>query len=171
MKKFRAILALLLAGCMVFGMAACSLQPSTEGDGTQIGGGSEDETQQPGGEGETQQPGDDEGETEQPGDDETQEPGDVPAESSVFWEDVLDALFGDETPCAGSILTSARQAGAVQRAAQALERTLEGLDAAMTTDAVLTDVEEALEALGEITGRTMREEVVNRIFSRFCVGK
>ena len=41
----------------------------------------------------------------------------------------------------------------------------------MTPDAVLTDVEEALEALGEITGRTMREEVVNRIFSRFCVGK
>ena len=86
-------------------------------------------------------------------------------------EDVLDALFGDETPCDGSILTNARQAGAVQRAAQALERTLEGLDAAMTPDAVLTDVEEALEALGEITGRTMREEVVNRIFSRFCVGK
>lgn len=106
MKKFRAILALLLAGCMVFGMAACSLQPSTEGDGTQIGGGSEDETQQPGGngdeteqpggEGETQQPGDDEGETEQPGDDETQEPGDVPAESSVFWEDVLDALSQED---------------------------------------------------------------------------
>ena len=86
-------------------------------------------------------------------------------------EDVLDELFGDETPCDGSILTNARQAGAVQRAAQALERTLEGLDAAMTPDAVLTDVEEALEALGEITGRTMREEVVNRIFSRFCVGK
>lgn len=86
-------------------------------------------------------------------------------------EDVLDELFGDETPCDGSILTNARQAEAVKRAAEALERTLEGLDAAMTPDAVLTDVEAALEALGEITGRTMREEVVNRIFSRFCVGK
>lgn len=86
-------------------------------------------------------------------------------------EDVLDQLFGDETPCDGSILTNARQAGAVKRAVEALERTLQGLDAAMTPDAVLTDVEEALEALGEITGQSMREEVVNRIFSRFCVGK
>jgi len=41
----------------------------------------------------------------------------------------------------------------------------------MTPDAVLVDVEAAMEALGEITGQTMREEITNRIFSRFCVGK
>ena len=41
----------------------------------------------------------------------------------------------------------------------------------MTPDAVLVDVEDALEALGEITGQTMREEITNQIFSRFCVGK
>ena len=35
----------------------------------------------------------------------------------------------------------------------------------------LTDAEDALEALGELTGRTAREEIVGRIFSRFCVGK
>ena len=32
-------------------------------------------------------------------------------------------------------------------------------------------VEDALEALGEITGKCMREEITNQIFSRFCVGK
>ena len=57
------------------------------------------------------------------------------------------------------------------RAVEALERTVQGLDDAMTPDAVLTDVEAALEALGEITGKSMREEIVSRIFSRFCVGK
>lgn len=41
----------------------------------------------------------------------------------------------------------------------------------MTPDAVLTDGEEALDALGELTGRTAKEEIVSRIFSRFCVGK
>ena len=41
----------------------------------------------------------------------------------------------------------------------------------MTPDAVLTDVEAALERLGELTGRAVREDVVDRIFSRFCVGK
>ena len=86
-------------------------------------------------------------------------------------EDALDVLFPDETPCDGSILTNARQAAAVARAVEALERTLHGLDDAMTPDAVLTDVEAALEALGEITGKSMREEIVSRIFSRFCVGK
>ena len=41
----------------------------------------------------------------------------------------------------------------------------------MTPDAVLVDVEAAMEALGEITGQVMREEITNRIFERFCVGK
>ena len=42
---------------------------------------------------------------------------------------------------------------------------------AMTPDAVLVDVEQALQALAELTGRTMREDLLNRIFARFCVGK
>ena len=38
-------------------------------------------------------------------------------------------------------------------------------------DAVLVDLEAAMDALGEVTGRTMREDITNRIFERFCVGK
>ena len=41
----------------------------------------------------------------------------------------------------------------------------------MTPDAILTDVEEAMDALGEVTGRRVREDITNRIFERFCVGK
>ena len=41
----------------------------------------------------------------------------------------------------------------------------------LTPDAVLCDVETAMEALGEVTGRTVREDIVSRIFERFCVGK
>ena len=40
-----------------------------------------------------------------------------------------------------------------------------------TPDIVLTETETAMAALGELTGRTVREEVTNRIFERFCVGK
>ena len=50
-------------------------------------------------------------------------------------------------------------------------RAREALESGLTPDAVLTDAEEALDALGELTGRTAREEIVSRIFSRFCVGK
>ena len=41
----------------------------------------------------------------------------------------------------------------------------------MTPDAVLLDVEEAMAALGELTGASIREDVTARIFQRFCVGK
>ena len=41
----------------------------------------------------------------------------------------------------------------------------------MTPDAVLSDAERALSALGELTGRTLREDLTARIFERFCVGK
>ena len=83
----------------------------------------------------------------------------------------LGAIFGTETPCDGSILTNARQTGAVARARDAVSRTIEGLAAGLTPDALLTDVEEALEAMGELSGRTVREDITNRIFERFCVGK
>ena len=51
------------------------------------------------------------------------------------------------------------------------ERLLAALDGGITPDAVLLDAEAALTALGELTGKTMREEIVARIFERFCVGK
>ena len=72
---------------------------------------------------------------------------------------------------AGSMLTNARQAQAARAALAALREAETGLLAGVTPDAVLTDVEGALEALAELTGRAVREDVVERIFSRFCVGK
>lgn len=50
-------------------------------------------------------------------------------------------------------------------------RARDGLEDGFTPDAVLTDVEEAMEAMGELSGRTIREDITNRIFERFCVGK
>ena len=69
------------------------------------------------------------------------------------------------------MLTNARQYEAVLRAREAVRRALAALEEGMTPDAVLTDAEEALAALGELDGRTLREDLVEAIFSRFCVGK
>ena len=71
----------------------------------------------------------------------------------------------------GEILTNARQEEAAKRAWEAVRRARGALEAGMTPDALLTDVEEALAALGELTGQSVREDVTDRIFSRFCVGK
>ena len=45
------------------------------------------------------------------------------------------------------------------------------LEDGLTPDAVLSDVERAMNALGEVTGQTLREDLTARIFERFCVGK
>ena len=87
-------------------------------------------------------------------------------------EDAVAALFpaGEDTD-SGSLLTDRRQEEAAARARDAIRRAREALAAGLTPDAILTDAEEALDALGELTGRTAKEEIVSRIFSRFCVGK
>ena len=85
--------------------------------------------------------------------------------------DVVDTMFAGEVPCDGSILTNARQYDAIRRSYEAILRGLQGLAAQQTPDAVLTDLEEAMDAIGEVTGATVREDITARIFERFCVGK
>ena len=85
--------------------------------------------------------------------------------------DAVDTIFENDLPCDGSILTNARQYDAIRRANDAILRALQGLSFGTTPDAVLTDVEQAMEAMGEVTGGTVREDITARIFERFCVGK
>ena len=87
-------------------------------------------------------------------------------------EKAVSTLFPAGDPGeAGSLLTDQRQEDAARRARDAVRRGRAALEAGLTPDAVLTDAEEALDAIGELTGRTAKEEIVSRIFSRFCVGK
>ena len=66
-------------------------------------------------------------------------------------------------------MTNARQKDAAQRALNSVHAAKDALD--LSPDAVLTEAEAAMTALGELTGRTAREDMVARIFERFCVGK
>jgi tRNA modification GTPase len=91
-------------------------------------------------------------------------------------EEALTALARDRFPQSGAqaaevLLTNQRQTDAVRRALDSVQRAREALAAGITPDALLTDVEEALTALGELTGQTVREDITARIFQRFCVGK
>jgi tRNA modification GTPase len=60
---------------------------------------------------------------------------------------------------------------AVTRTRENLLRAQEGLEMGVPPDLLLTDIEGALDALGEVTGTTVREDITGRIFQRFCVGK
>ena len=86
-------------------------------------------------------------------------------------EETIQAMFPLPAVPAGEILTNARQAEAVARAVESMEAALEAMNTGATPDIVLTEAEGAMAALGELTGRSIREDVTNRIFQRFCVGK
>ena len=83
----------------------------------------------------------------------------------------IEALYPAGHAASGELLTNARQAEAVQRALSAISAARSALSQGLTPDAVLTDAEGALEALGELNGKSIREDLVSTIFSRFCVGK
>lgn len=69
------------------------------------------------------------------------------------------------------VITNIRHIAALTRAKEALERLEDGLLVGMPTDLVTIDLNIAIDALGEITGATVSEDIVDSIFHNFCVGK
>ena len=86
-------------------------------------------------------------------------------------ERVIRELFPLPAVPAGEILTNARQAEAVARARESIRAARAAVEQGCTPDIVLTECEAAMAALGELSGRSVREDVTARIFERFCVGK
>lgn len=86
-------------------------------------------------------------------------------------EETVKELFPLPQVPAGEILTNSRQAEAIARALESMRAAKEAMLLGATPDIVLTETETAMAALGELSGRTIREDITNRIFERFCVGK
>ena len=96
----------------------------------------------------------------------------VTGEGLPALEAAVAALYPPDTSVpVGQVLTSPRQADAVARALDYIRAAMDAMDAGVTPDAVLTEVEGAMNALGELSGRIVREDITNGIFARFCVGK
>ena len=89
--------------------------------------------------------------------------------------DALEKLLCELYPAperrADAMLTNSRQADAVSRALASVRAGREAAEQLVTPDAALCEIETAMSALGELTGRTVREDITARIFERFCVGK
>lgn len=69
------------------------------------------------------------------------------------------------------MLTNMRHVEAIKKALKFLDECLKGLNAGITLDVVSIDLKNLWMALGEITGNNNNEEIINEIFSGFCVGK
>ncbi|TXB65795.1 tRNA uridine-5-carboxymethylaminomethyl(34) synthesis GTPase MnmE [Vicingus serpentipes] len=69
------------------------------------------------------------------------------------------------------IVTNARHFEALSKANESLIKVLEGLDVNITGDFLAMDIRQALHQLGEITGEITTDDLLDNIFSKFCIGK
>ena len=83
----------------------------------------------------------------------------------------LIASFAPEEDTESSALSQARHAQAAMKACESLDDAMRAIDDGMPLDVCAVDLAAALDCLGEITGETMSEEVISKVFERFCVGK
>lgn len=82
----------------------------------------------------------------------------------------IQSLYTDGKIESDAVLTGERQYGAVCRAVSLTKSALSALDA-FGEDIAGSELEQAMGAIGEIDGRSVGEDIVNRIFHNFCVGK
>ena len=71
----------------------------------------------------------------------------------------------------GAIITNTRHYTGLSRTLEALESILDGLKVGITHDFLAQDIRHALHYLGEITGEITNEDLLDTIFSKFCIGK
>ncbi len=69
------------------------------------------------------------------------------------------------------MLSNARHYEAIVRAHTAIEAVLSGLDSGLSGELLSLDLQDCLNALGEVTGQITNQEVLSNIFSKFCIGK
>ncbi|MES2378113.1 MAG: tRNA uridine-5-carboxymethylaminomethyl(34) synthesis GTPase MnmE [Bacteroidota bacterium] len=85
--------------------------------------------------------------------------------SRIYSSAVKDQLDGNET-----LVTNIRHLEALQKTEEALARVLNGIDT-VTSDFLSMDIKQALHYLGEITGAVTTDDLLENIFSKFCIGK
>ncbi len=78
---------------------------------------------------------------------------------------------GDITESDDTVITNVRHKDALVKAKSALASAIAEIESGIELNMTFIDIENAISALGEITGQTVGEEIVDKIFHSFCVGK
>lgn len=89
-----------------------------------------------------------------------------------LYREIEDMFNLNELDCDNSeIITNVRQKQYILKAEEALKKAQESIDSNMPIDITSIALKEILEQLSEITGESANEEIINKIFSKFCLGK
>jgi len=86
-------------------------------------------------------------------------------------ERMTDTVIEGEVQAESNIVTNARHYHALKEALRSLEDIQAGLDNLLPGDLLAPDIRRALHYLGEITGQVSNEDMLDYIFSKFCIGK
>lgn len=81
------------------------------------------------------------------------------------------ALENKDYDTSSLLVTSSRHRDSLQKARENVQRAIQALDSGMTGDLLSIDLRAALKELGTITGEITTEDLLDSIFSRFCIGK
>ena len=81
------------------------------------------------------------------------------------------ALKQGLTAAQSALLANTRHIELVRQSREALQRAMDTIEAGMPVDCAIVDIREAWELLGSITGDTVHDDIIEEIFSRFCLGK
>ena len=97
----------------------------------------------------------------------------APNEARILLGKTIDSLFTDESITLGrsAVIANARQYAALLHAKEFIEAAESSLSAGLPQDLASSDVERALGEIAELDGKAVNEEVLDKIFANFCVGK
>ncbi len=92
---------------------------------------------------------------------------------AALYESITGRAPGDTVATAlpGEFIATVRQREALVKVLEGVERAGEGLSQALPPDLIATDLRAALEGLKELTGEVTTDDILNNIFSSFCIGK
>ena len=71
----------------------------------------------------------------------------------------------------GEVITNIRHKNQIRKAIDALKQAKQGLKIEIPIDIIAVSLKESIEDLSEITGENVSEDIINNIFSKFCLGK
>ncbi len=85
------------------------------------------------------------------------------------WHGKSFAKFRGRAPC--GLIPNLRQARALEAAAACIRQALDGIRQRSPAEIIAMDIRDALDRIDEITGARTSDEILDRIFDSFCIGK